>query len=288
MELRRNWHKFRSLLGSAPARNNGITLLSFQGKIVDGSISGKQDQEREPFRDVNLPLDDMNSAFEQLSMRYKARTMTVIQRDDLLKVVNEMHTQNSSSRNENSYISQLMHIRNALGIDQPHRDSLAKFWGEGHIKNSFPRPHFVLQMFRSWFADLLPERKLIFLGVLDEEKGSLDSMLLEFDGNKLKRFWEPDWAGFDWKAHTQTFVNRESAAKFVSWCENRYVLPCYAIFVSKECWNQCIDLQDNQSNRAAWKFFVKKRNGKPIEREVVIEPEPWPLKALLYWNSIRS
>ena len=81
---------------------------------------------------------------------------------------------------------------------------------------------------------------------------------------------------------------KESAARFVLSCENFYLLSTFALFVSARVWQECRDLQMNQGAKQAWKHLLKVKSQKDVEREVLFEPEPWPVKALLRWRALRG
>jgi hypothetical protein len=140
-------------------------------------------------------------------------------------------------------------------------------------------------LFRSFFGELFPERKLLLFSVVSDAN-TIDSVLLEFQGAELKGFCDPDFSGLDWRG-TDLFLP-ESAARFVAWCESHYMLPAYSIFLSKRVWEECRQAQMTAGERAAWKTLLKYKTARDVEKEVLLEPEPWPVKALLRWQSMRA
>ncbi|MGZ3655383.1 MAG: hypothetical protein ACXVCS_07495, partial [Bdellovibrionota bacterium] len=165
------------------------------------------------------------------------------------------------------------------------KSKLAQHLGERPTEQFWPRKNFLLSIFKSFFGELFPERKLLLVGVVNGPE-SLDALLLELHGAEVKGFSEPDFSGIDWKG--MDFFLPENAARFVGWCENHYVLPTYSIFLTKRVWDEVRGLQMTQGDRAAWRFLQKIRSQRDVEKEIQFEPEPWPMKALLRWHSMRG
>ena len=286
LEHHRGWHKFRDLLGYLPSRRRGAVVLADEGKILWGAISPTSDDAHAPvFRDRNMPVEDLESAWEQLERKYNVAGATFIQRKELLSLLGQVAAAKPSKPAFENYYAQIGQIRDALKVSTGEKTSLGVHKGDRPVSAFWPGELFILRIFRSFFAELLPERKLLLVGVV-EGPNRLSSLVLEFRGSHLRSFQEPDWAGFDWQAQSTDFFEPETAARFVLWCENRYLLPAYALFVTRAVWEECQKVQKESGEKAAWKFFMKRKAQRDVDPEVRLEPEPWPLKASLYWNSM--
>lgn len=285
---KQNWYKYKRIFPNCSPKEKGIFALSFHDKIIHGCLSNPYGSELEPFRERNIPIEDINSAFETFSQRYNARNMTVIRRDDLLKTVMNMMPPPGEPAQAPSYGKHLRDIRKSLSLEKRDKNAHYEFRGDIQNEHCLTKPHFFTNIFNSMISDLLPEQKLLFLGIVDEDKQSFDSILLEFDGRDLVSFSDPDFAHFDWRDLVQTFPTPDAAGRFVTWAENRYQLPAYAIFVSARIWREATVYQQKFGYRAAWKHLMKARSGSDLDREFLIEPEPWPFRALLHWHSMRG
>ncbi len=281
---KQNWYKYKRIFPSCNPRETGVFALSFHDKIIHGCISNPYGAELEVFSERDTPIEDINSAYEAFSQRYNARNLTVIRRDDLLKTVMDLMPPPGEPDKSPSYAKHLQDIRKSLSLDKQDKNAHYEFRGDIQNEHCLSKPHFFTNIFNSIIADLLPEQKLLYLGIIDEDKQSLESIILEFEGRELISFSDPDFAHFDWRSLTQTFPNPEAAAHFVMWAENRYQLPTYSIFVSARVWREATVYQQKSGYRAAWKYLMQARSTSDLNREFLIEPEPWPFRAVLYWH----
>jgi hypothetical protein len=115
---------------------------------------------------------------------------------------------------------------------------------------------------------------------------SMDALLLEFQGAELKGFCEPDFSGIDWKG--MDLFLPETAARFVGWCESHHMLPTYSLLLTRRVWEECRGAQMMQGEKAAWRQLQKFHSQRDVEKEVLFEPSPWPMKALLRWHAMRG
>ncbi|NUM88899.1 MAG: hypothetical protein HUU37_06830 [Bdellovibrionales bacterium] len=282
MEARRSWHKFRKLAGSAAPRKRGLIAVVDERRVFAGAVA-RESNGAPDYQDEIFPFDDLESAWEQLSHKYGAVSGTFVDRKELAGVLSQVGAPKPGKPAWDCYQTQLMELRAALRVDTGEKTRLAQHLGDKPVSQIWPRDCFLLSVFDSFVTELLPERKLLLLGVVDGP-GQIDAMLLEFHGKALRNFTEPDWAGFDWQI--QDAFRPETAARFVLWCENRYLLPTYAFFVTRKTWEECRALQREKGEGAAWKHLMKAKGLRDAEPEVRVEPEPWPLRAALHWNSV--
>ena len=288
LENHRSWHKFRDLLGYLPARRRGLVLLADERKVLWGAISQKSDDKVSiGFRDRNLPAEDLDSAWEDLSKKYNAVGATFVQRKELMALLGQLAAPKPSKPAFENYHVQIGQIREALKISSGDKNTLGIHKGDRPVAAFWPGELFLLKIFQSFFAELLPERKILLLGVIDGPN-SLNSLVVEFRGSALKSFQEPDWAGFDWQAQSTDFFEPSTAARFVLWCENRYMLPTYGLFVTRAVWDECQKIQKESGERAAWKYFLSRKNMRDADPEIRLDPEPWPLRATIHWHSMRG
>ena len=116
--------------------------------------------------------------------------------------------------------AQLSRIRELLGVEKAvhgkEKPKLATLVGERPAEQFWPRKNFLLSLFKSFFGELFPERKLLLVGVVNGPS-DFDALLLELHGAEIKGFSEPDFSGIDWKG-LDLFLP-DTAARFVAWCE---------------------------------------------------------------------
>jgi hypothetical protein len=286
MDLESNWHKFNRFFSPAPARKRGVLALAHQERIIHAAITGAKEDGPRTFKDLGMPIQDLSSAYSALQDRYRVRSLGVVDRDDLLKILLDMPLTKGEVPSERLYHAQISLIRSELGIDGG-RGALDSR-GERPLAHFYPRFHFLLQAFRLWFADLLPERRILFVGIYDEEKIGFEALMLEYSGRKIVRVIDPDFGNFDWRSLTHGFVRKDGAERFVAWCESKYTLPTYSIFLTRAVWDECQSLHANEGARSAWKLLLRRMRGGDLSREVCIEPYAWPIRAAFYWGSLRS
>ncbi|MGZ3650331.1 MAG: hypothetical protein ACXWSC_04015 [Bdellovibrionota bacterium] len=286
MELRQNWHKFQRILGPLPPKKSGMVLLLSHNRVVAGALGlAVSAVSRNGFREIGRQIDDVTGAWDDLSAKYDAGGATFIDQGELIAALSQVAAVRATAPATDHFHAQLGRIRELLGVEKGEKSKLAQHLGERPTEQFWPRKNFLLSIFKSFFGELFPERKLLLVGVVNGPE-SLDALLLELHGAEVKGFSEPDFSGIDWKG--MDFFLPENAARFVGWCENHYVLPTYSIFLTKRVWDEVRGLQMSQGDRAAWRFLQKIRSQRDVEKEIQFEPEPWPMKALLRWHSMRG
>jgi hypothetical protein len=286
MELRQNWHKFQRILGPLPPKKSGLVLLLSHNRVVSGvlGLAGAA-RARGGFREVGRQIDDITGAWDDLSAKYDCTGSTLIQQNELIAALSQVAAVRASSPATEHFHAQLGRLRELLGVERGEKSQVATHFGERPVEQFWPRKNFLLGLFRSFFGELFPERKLLLVGVVNSPD-HFDALLLELHGAEVKGFSEPDFSGIDWKG-LDLFLP-ETAARFVAWCENHYVLPTYSIFLTKRVWDEARSAQMANGDRAAWRLLQKTRSQRDVEKEIQFEPEPWPIKALLRWHSMRG
>ena len=286
MELESNWHKFNRFFSAVPARKRGVLALAHQERIIHAAISGAKDPGPRTFNDSGMPIQDLDSAYAALQDRYRIRNLAVVDRDDLLKILLDMPLTNSDVPSERLYHAQIALLRAQLGIEGG-RGALDSR-GDRPLVHFYPRFNFLLQAFRLWFSDLLPERRLLFVGICDEDKVGFEALALEYSGRRIVRVIDPDFGNFDWRTLTAGFVRKDGAERFVAWCESKYMLPTYSVFLTRVVWEECQSLHAKEGARAAWKFLLRSMRGGDLGREVCVEPYAWPIRAAIHWGALRA
>lgn len=286
MEQRRNWRKFRELAGHLPAKKPGMAIVCTEKKVLCGALSGVGNPVLPHFRDEGVPIEHVENTAEQLSHKYASGCVSFINRDELLQLLGQISSPGGSiSKLPESYYTQLERIREALKISKGEKSKLAVHLGDRPVEQFWPQEVFLFSLFDTMFSELLPERKILLLGV-QKAGNELDAVALEFSGTELKNFSVPDWSGLDRQGAPADFFHRPTVERMVLWCENHFMLPTYAIFVQERVWEECRDLQRKQGNKAAWKHFMKAKSQRDADTTVLMEPEPWPIKAALHWQSL--
>jgi hypothetical protein len=302
MELRQNWHKFQRILGPLPPKKSGLVLLLSHNRVVSGVLGlAAGAGSRGGFREVGRQIDDVTGAWDDLSAKYDCAGATFIDQSELIAALSQVAAVRATAPATEHFHAQLSRIRELLGVEKGRgkesgapkgaggaatkERKLATHLGERPVEQFWPRKTFLLSFFRSFFGELFPERKLLLVGIVNGAD-SFDSLLLELHGAEVKGFSEPDFSGIDWKG-LDLFLP-ETAARFVSWCENHYVLPTYSVFLTRRVWDEARGVQMQNGDRAAWRLLQKTRSQRDVEKEILFEPEPWPVKALLRWHSMRG
>lgn len=286
MELRQNWHKFQRILGPLPPKKSGVALLLSHNRVVAGALGlAAGSPSSTVLREVGRQVDDVSGAWEDISAKYGCAGGTFIDLGELLAALSQVAAVRSSAPATDSFHAQLARLRELLGVEGGEKSKLATHLGDRPVEQFWPRKNFLLSLFRSFFGELFPERKLLLLGVVNGPD-SFDSLLLEFHGTEVKGFNEPDFSGIDWKG-LDLFLP-ETAGRFVAWCENQHALPAYSIFLTRRVWDEARAAQMTGGDRAAWRVLQKVRSQRDVEKELQFEPEPWPMKALLRWHSMRG
>lgn len=286
MELRQNWHKFQRVLGPLPPKKSGLVLLLSHNRLVAGAMSlASSAASRGGFRDLGRQVDDMSGAWEDLSQKYMCSGATFIDQGELLQALSQVAAVRGQAPATDHFHAQLARLREMLGVEKGEKSKLATHFGERPVEQFWPRKNFLLSLFRSFFGELFPERKILLVGVVNSPD-SIDALLLEFHGAEVKGFSEPDFSGIDWKG--QDLFLPETASRFIGWCENQYMLPAYSIFLTRRVWDEVRAAQMMHGEKAAWKLLQKIRSQRDVEKEVLFEPEPWPMKALMRWHAMRG
>lgn len=285
MELRQNWHKFQRILGPLPPKKSGLVVLHSHNRVVAGALGlAAGSPPNSGFTDHGRQLESLEGVWEELSHRYAAAGATFVDNEELSAALAQVAAVRQGTPATDHFQAQLSKLRELLGVDRGEKSKLATHLGERPVDQFWPRRNFLLGLFRSFFGELFPERKLFLLGVVGEG-GSLDCLLLEFQGAELKGFCEPDFSGLDWRG--MDLFLPSTITRFVAWCESHHMLPAYTLFLTKRVWEECREQQMLNGEKAAWKHLLKVRSQRDVEKEVLFEPEPWPMKALVRWHGFR-
>ena len=286
MEYRQNWHKFQRMLGRLPAKKKGMALLCSNQRIIAGVVGDtKEDPTRDCYDDTDLSFESPENVVETLSHKHAAVGSTFIDRNQLLEALGQVTAMKGPGGGAENFYSQVGRLRELMGIQRGDKTPLAIHFGDRPVDSFWPREHFLISIFQSFFADLLPERKLFLVCILRAD-GNLDASLLEYQAGELKSFWDPDFSGFEWR-ELDLFLP-ENLGRFVLWCENQYLLPTYSLITTEHVWEECRSIQMKHGNKAAWKHLAKIKSQRDAEKEVLFDPEPWPVKALLKWHAMRG
>lgn len=285
MELRQNWHKFQRLLGPLPPKKPSLLVLHSHHRILSGALalSGGSSGGVGGFQEVGTHIDPIDSAWEVLSHKYEVNGGCFVDNEELVNALGQVASVRPTPPATDHFYAQIVRLRELMGLDRGEKSKLAVHMGDRPLDQYWPRKNFLLSIFQTFFGELFPERKLVLVGVVNDSH-SMESILLEFHGPDLKGFCEPDFSGIDWKG--SNLFDPETAQRFVAWSESHHMLPAYSLFVSRRLWDECREVQLLNGERAAWKLLAK-ANGAKEEREMLFEPEPWPLRALVRWHSLR-
>lgn len=286
MELRQNWYKFQRVLGSLPPKKSGLVVLHSHNRILAGALGlSAGSPSNSGFTDVGRQVDPIESSWEVLSHKYNCSGATFIDNEELMAALAQVAAIRPSAPATDHFHAQIVKLRGMIGVDKSEKSKLAVHAGDRPVEQFWPRKNFLLTLFRSFFGELFPERKLLLLSVVNDSN-SMDSILLEFQGAELKGFCEPDFSNIDWKG--MDLFLPATAARFVAQCESHHMLPTYSLFLTRRVWEECREAQMLHGERAGWKALQKFHHQRDVEKEVMFEPSPWPMKALLRWHALRG
>ncbi len=286
MELRQNWHKFQRLLGPLPPKKSGLAILHSHNRILSGALGmAAGSPSHSGFSDTGKQVDSMEGSWEVFSHKYNVSGATFLDSEELAVALSQVAAVRPSVPATDHFHAQITKLREIIGVDKGEKSKLAVHVGERPVEQYWPRKNFLFNLFRSFFGELFPERKLFLLVIVNDPQ-DIDAILLEFQGSELKGFCEPDFSNIDWRA--MDLFLPETAARFVAWAESLHMLPTYALFMTNRVWQGCREAQMLQGEKAAWRNLQKVRSQRDVEKEVLFEPEPWPMKALLRWHGMRG
>lgn len=279
-EARQNWHKYKHILRSI-APTERMTLALYSGnQIIAGANTKKDPKDPKYFSDMGMAMDHPENAWEVLAHKYNSRSVSFAEREALLSSLGELQKQKIP------FTRQIEELKRQLLYPQGSKAKSFLNFGEKNNLQCLPRRHFILKFFDPFFSDLLPERKVLLLVIQKSDPKRLETIALEFCGKELKNFCEPDWTGMD--LINLDIFHRESAERMVLWCENHFLLPCFGLFVTSHVWEEAINISRRQGNRGAWKYLAKQYGQRDSDKEFLLEPEPWPLKAGLHWLAFKG
>lgn len=280
LEARQNWHKFRKLIGNVPPAKNGVIVLHSGNSVLAGSIASANPKTSKHFEDQGMAMEHPDSAWELLAHKYQASSVSFIEREALLGMLAELQ------RTKMPYPRQLDELRQQILTPSAPRSRLVQHFGERPTEQAWPRKHFFLQFFRPLFAELLPERKILLLVVQYPDPRRLETIAIEFAGKEIRNFIEPDWTGLELDG--LDIFHRDSAKRMVLWCENHYLLPTFGSFVTEHVWEEALSLYMRQGARSTWRYLNRQRSQREQDKDFLLEPEPWPLKACMQWLGFRA
>ena len=288
MEQRRNWRKFQEMAGFLPAKKSVTLVVSNEKNVLAGVVGASLDFPRgKIFQDIGKNIDHVDGTAEYLSHKYGTSSVCFLQREELLQQLGQISQAKGGHSGREMYYDQIMQLREAMHVQKGEKNKLAVHWGDKPTENFWPREFFCLELFDTMFSELLPEKKILLLGIVEED-GSLESLALEFLGTKLQAYSCPDWSNLDWQGAKPDYFHRPTLERFILWCENHYMLPTYAFFMTRRMWVELREIQTKDGSKAAWRHFQKSKGLRDVEPEAIMEPEPWPIKAALQWHSLRE
>ena len=265
MELKHDWRAFNAVLypqeawAGAESATQKLVLLEDQERIVDGIVStGARftDQGMEsPARSLDL--------LEGLASKYGVDQTMVLSHRALQDAVLEAASQGTN------YYQQLETIRNRWLAAQPTTRR-----GKKAPLLLVSRAHFVLQTLTGRAARFLP-RNYNFLVFVDTSQGSEFSskaLLIHMKQGKVEQFFEPDFASLH-ENRLQEWEKQKDAV--VEYLENRYLLPCFALFIKKAAWERCVCVAAQGKN--PWKTFMKHYDG----GQATVYPKTFSIQSFL-------
>ncbi len=264
MELKHDWRAFNAVLypqeawgGESGTRK--LVLLEDQERIVDGIVStGARftDQGMEsPARSHDL--------LEGLASKYGVDQTMVLGHRALQDAVLEAAAQGTN------YYQQLETIRARWLANQS-----AGRKGKKAPLLLVSRSHFLLQVLTGRAARFLP-RNYNFLVYVDTSQGSdfsFKALLIHMKQGKVEQFFEPDFASISTNRLEEWEKQKDAVGEYL---ENRYLMPCFALFIKKAAWDRCVLSAAQGGN--PWKTFMKHYDG----GQAAVYPKTFSIQSFL-------
>ncbi len=252
MELMHDWKALNRVLFPKEFSAQALTgsslymLLDNHQEIKDGLVSTGA-----PFMDRGMILEGFSKEngqknnqgkLDAMASKYSVDHAAAIYQDKLDIWLSESATLGTN------YFEQLTYVREKI-INQIKDMPVSS------------RKNFVLEFFKSRAAKALPSRfnALVFI---DERKeysvlGSplYSAILLTYVKGKLDSFYEPDFSSL----HENRLVDWKGSSDAIGqYLETRYMLPCYAILMSREEWQKCLEYSvQTKTYMGGWQRFIK-------------------------------
>lgn len=252
MELRHDWKSLNQILfldqsqqlNSATQKNLKNALIIQEGdKIVDAVVSHGKKITKDSLSKVS------SVAFNE---EFGVQNSRVVNRKDLNQWI-----RNTVLGSQN-YYQQLQSLRERIHDDQKTSVVISK-------------NHFIIDLFSTQLARFLPKKFNVCIFI--DQRFSLShnmfeftdangiechyrALVLSFDNQKLDQFYEPDFSSL----HNERLRDWVRDHDLVgSYLENRYMLPCFSIFVYKDVWEKMNQAAATQIALGTnpWRTFVR-------------------------------
>ena len=256
MEIRHDWKSLNEVLfpnetassltqTGSPAKT--AVLIEDGGKITDSAFSNGAFFDTKSASASELDISMSGS----IAARNDVEKMLILSRKDINQFVSD-----ASGLGAN-YFQQLSGLRSRIVENQKSPLIIS-------------RKHFMVDLFSGWFLKKLVPNRFNMLVFIDNrssltQAGAGDSnsgykaILLSYADGKLDQFFEPDFASL----HGERLVEwRRNADLIGQYLENRYLLPCYGIFMFRDVWERMIEVAQapvaaKSSSFSPWRLFVR-------------------------------
>jgi hypothetical protein len=256
MDLRHDWKALNDVLfpqdRDRPFGGSSVVMLEDGGKVVDGLVSNGTalDLESDLFKSelrLNGSLD--MTALDSIATKYGVDKTIVLSKRALDQFVIE------AAQLGTNYFQQLQMLRDKI----VHADSTNQEKGSTLVVS---RKHFVLDLFGKQLRRFLPQRFNVVI-MIDQRSSlphnsptttfSYQAILLSYSKGQLDQFFEPDFASL----HEGRLVDWAKQSDAIGeYLENRYLMPCYGIFMYKDVWERCLEAATD-GKRDPWRLFVR-------------------------------
>lgn len=287
MDLMHDWKALNDVLfhnqtlgQSLSSKASSLIVLEEGGKVIDGVSSNGGG-----FSDFGI--DDVSSSKEkldQLAAKYGTEQVVVLTKKNLDQYIIE-----AAALGPN-YYQQLQALRKNI-LDEIENPRKSVKHGKGSFMVS--RRHFVLDLFGLYLKRVLPGRfnLLIFVdqrpSIPFNPIGNADprpvaplsyrAILLSYVNGQIDQFFEPDFSSL----HEDRLVNWQKQTDAIGqYLEQRYILPCFGVFMFDEDWTRCLDAADK--GHRPWRLFARYHD----DKRATVYPNRFLAKALLAFQRL--
>lgn len=282
MDLKHDWRTLNEVLfpseGAAPASlmaGSSVVLLEDKGRIVEGVVSSGT-----IFQDVGMETGGAGTAagsltkakLDGIAAKYGVEKTILLSKWDLDQAVAD------AARLGSNYFQQLTLLRERL-----LKPSVGGAGGAKAPALIVSRRHFVLDLVGSpWMRRLLPRRFNLMIFI--DQRQSLPqlgqpnvfgfrSILLSYANGRLDQFFEPDFSSLHENRIVEWTKQHQAVGQYL---ENRYLLPCFGLFMYKDVWERCMEAAATKE-RSPWRLFTRYFD----DGRAAVYPNSWLAKTLL-------
>ena len=285
--MNRDILKFNEIFKDIPAKRSSLAVLSSKDKFLKTcfNISPEEQYKKislKDFKEKKSTISSVDSFFKDLSQKHEIEGLSIIDRDELWNVMDNLWEKEQESFKNLPYNLQLKLIYERLGLFSSFKTKSKRstfFYGSKNSTNFFPDTNFLLDIFKTKFKFLFPERKNLVFGLIDNSSNFVDLIMLFFHKSRLMGF-------VSLNKDMNSLLDISKRTRILSLLETKYKVPCYGVFMEESAWFACVERQKKDGKRAAWSCFFHAQKSRSGKKRLFLEPRSRALQLSLFFKSI--